>query len=354
MNTPTDIRQSFELLELTPEVTRNQTKQAYRDLVKVWHPDRFSDNDRLREKAEKKLRAFNDAYKKLILWFDSGGQALEEATEPTKQRVLSVASGKGGVGKTNFCVNIAIALSRMGEPVMILDADLGMANIDVLCGLSPIYNLEDLIRGHKSMGDVIMKVYGGVKIIPGVSGVEELTAMNPDQHRHFFRELNQYETETDTGIFLIDIGAGMSPDVIRFMIAADENIIVTTPEPTAIMDAYALIKTIARKKPDTRMQVVVNMVQNESEAMQVFSSVNRITQSFLGLELSYLGYIFKDEIVSKSVKRQKPYYLTHPHSRAGTCIRHIAEKLRHPENPVQKKSGILSFFRRMTAAFNEN
>lgn len=355
-----EIQQYYEILELDRGATKSEVKQAYRELVSVWHPDRFSDNSRLRYKAEGKLREFNEAYERVLSFLSSEAPVvsvpdLEPEPEPEPEetvidkRIITVSSGKGGVGKTNFALNAAIAMSRLKEKVMILDADLGMANIDVLCGLTPRFNLGDVVRRAKSIEEVVVEVFDGIKIVPGISGVEDLTSLNIDQQMYFFEELSRYEKDDDTDLVLIDIGAGMNPTVIDFMLACNENIVITSPEPTSMMDAYALIKTVVRKSPDTYIHIVVNMARSRDEAERVFSSMNRISEKFLKKELNYLGHIVFDKAVPAAVKRQQPWFMTEPGGRAGKCVREIALRILNREDEIERQGGIRSFFKRMSS-----
>ncbi|HAR64506.1 MAG: MinD/ParA family protein [Candidatus Margulisiibacteriota bacterium] len=266
------------------------------------------------------------------------------------KRTIAVASGKGGVGKTNFSVNISIALNQLGQKVILLDADLGMANIDVLCGLSPKYNLGHVINNKKSFGEIVIECCGGINVIPGVSGVEELTSLNLEQQQIFFEQLEIFDKVDMSKILVIDIGAGMAPTVINFLLASNESIIITTPEPTAMMDAYAIIKTIVGKKPDADISIIVNMVKSKEEAVQVFHSMSMITQQFLNHQLQYLGHILSDPVVSKCVKQQSPFLLSYPHSQASKCVREIALRLLNRKDTVHR-GGIKNLFERLGSFF---
>lgn len=347
-----DINHFYDILEIGAEATESEIKLAYRDLINVWHPDRFSGNPRLREKAEEKLREYNLAYEKVLAHLSSEDPPEAERVISGK-RIISISSGKGGVGKTNFTMNTAISMHLLKERVMILDADLGMANIDVLCGLTPRYNMGDVISRRKSLEDVIIKTYGGIKIIPGVSGVEDLTSLDSEQRDFFFEALSEYEDVDDTDIVLIDIGAGMGKTVIDFMRACNENIIITTPEPPSLMDAYALIKTIIRKKPDADVSIVVNMAKSREEGYRVYRSINRIANKFLNTELKYIGHIVFDKSVPMAVKMQKPYFLSFPRSRVSVCIREITLRMLNRENGTPKESGIRQFFKRISSLLSD-
>lgn len=265
------------------------------------------------------------------------------------RRIISVASGKGGVGKTNFSVNLAIALNQLEQQVMLLDADLGMANIDVVCGLSPKFNLGHVISGSRSFQDIVLDCFNGVSVIPGVSGVEDLTSLTVKQQQRFFDELEKFDALHTSKTLLIDIGAGMGPTVINFMLASSECIVITTPEPTAMMDAYALIKTIIGRKPEADIGVVVNMVRSKEEGLQVFHSMSMIAQQFLNHPLQYIGHLLTDPAVSKSVKTQSPFLLSHPGSPVSKCVREIALKLSNRQGPVQQEMSLRGIFERFSS-----
>ncbi len=346
-----DLKACYDILEIEKGASLQEIKQAYRDLIRVWHPDRFPAGSRLTEKAEKKIKAVNDAYRTIV---SNMGTIVPppddgmEVEDTGNTRIIAVASGKGGVGKTNFSLNIAVALKELKENITILDADLGMANIDVLCGLAPRFNLGDVIRRERRLEEVILEICGGIKLIPGVSGVEALTSIDKTDQLSFLQEIRKLESEGRFGIVLIDVGAGMGAGVTGFLLAAGEIIIITTPEPTALMDAYALIKTVLLKKPNADVGVVVNMVKSKDEAERIFSSINRITSSFLHKEIKYLGYIRNDRAVQLSVKKQTPYYLAYPNSKAADCIREIAGGISRKGSEMQHRGGIQSFFKRMS------
>lgn len=266
----------------------------------------------------------------------------------TNRRVIAVASGKGGVGKTNFSVNLAIALTQLEQKVLLLDADLGMANIDVLCGLSPKYNLGHVISGAHPLSEIVVECCGGIQVIPGVSGVEELTSLTGEQQQTFFNEMEKFDHLNESKLFIIDIGAGMGPTVINFMLASSECIVITTPEPTAMMDAYALIKTVIAKKEDIHLSLVVNMVKSKEEALQVFHSMSMITKQFLNHQLHYLGYLLSDPHVSKSVKQQTPFILSNANALVSRCVRDIALQLVQREDSVPVKRSIRGLFERFS------
>ncbi|PID81049.1 ATP-binding protein [bacterium DOLZORAL124_64_63] len=358
-----------------------EIRQAWRDMVFVWHPDRFLANARIRARAERKIRRLNHAYEHIMAAMTGSGRLAPTAAslspgtrknesascrtpgsgfmpQPRPQnadgmrgkRVIAIASGKGGVGKTNFSVNLSLALAESGMRVTILDADLGMANVDVLCGLTPRTGLAEVIAGKKSLPDVVIRPFPGVQIIPGVSGVAKLSDLTEEQRDSFFAALADYDARDQSDLLLIDIGAGMSKTVRYFMRAASETILVLTPEPTSLTDAYALIKTVTADGGIIPMRVVVNKTASEAEARRTVDSLTRITRRFLGFDPPYLGYIRRDEAVLRAVRRQSPWVISHPGSRASMCVRRIARRL--TENAAQAETeaagGVRGFFKRMS------
>jgi flagellar biosynthesis protein FlhG len=243
----------------------------------------------------------------------------------TQTRVIAVTSGKGGVGKTNVSVNMGIALAKLGARPLLVDADLGLANVDVILGIIPQYNLGHVILGEKKISDVIINGPAGLRVIASGSGVYKLANLSEKSLEQCLQNLNEIEKYTD--IMIIDTGAGLSKNVLKFVLAAGEVIVVTTPEPTAITDAYGVIKVVASSDLNTPIWVVVNMVRNENEGMQVMDRLSTVSKRFLGVELSTLGFIPYDPIVSKAVKEQQPFIISHPRSPAGQSLSQIAKNL---------------------------
>lgn len=239
-------------------------------------------------------------------------------------RVISVSSGKGGVGKTNFSVNLAISLKEKGFNVTVFDADLGLANVDVLTGLVPKYTLYDVLYNHKNIEDVIMEGPGGIQIIPGGSGIERLLNLNDIQTR-FLSE--RFQKLRDMDIMIIDTGAGISKNVMGFMAISDENIVVTTPEPTSITDAYGLIKVSNKYTKDRGMHLVINKAKNEKEAYVAYQRLERAANIFLKRDIDYLGYIPEDRNVERAVMEQTPFKVCCPSCAASRCVDGICCKI---------------------------
>ncbi|HHU89824.1 MAG TPA: MinD/ParA family protein, partial [Clostridiaceae bacterium] len=229
---------------------------------------------------------------------------LPAGNSEKKARVLTVTSGKGGVGKTNITINLAIALSRMGLKVAILDVDFGLANIDVLFGIIPKYTMLDLIHEEKDIFEVLTDGPDNIKFLSGGSGVEELIRLDRKKLRRFVSSIGLLDKLFD--VILIDTGAGLSQNVMSFIMAADEVLLVTTPEPTAITDAYALVKMVSRRDRKKKINILVNKAESAREAHEIANKLCVVSEKFLSLKLIKLGYILYDDNVTRSVKIQKP------------------------------------------------
>ncbi len=266
-------------------------------------------------------------------------------------KVITVTSGKGGVGKTNMTINLGIALSRLGMKVVILDVDFGLANIDVLFGVSTQYTLVDLIRGDRNIFEVLTNGPENVKFLSGGSGVEELIRLDNKQLKQFVGNLSILDKLYD--IILIDTGAGLSRNVMSFILAADEVVLVTTPEPTAMTDAYALVKMVSRRELDKPIRVLVNKAESRLEADEIMAKLTTVSEKFLSLKLQKLGYILYDDCVVKAVKQQKPFLLGYPKSQASKQINEIAENLLlgHGMNDLMVDKGAKGFFQRLISHF---
>ncbi|MBN2754087.1 MAG: MinD/ParA family protein [Candidatus Goldbacteria bacterium] len=240
-------------------------------------------------------------------------------------KVIAVSSGKGGVGKSNFTVNLAIELSKLGNRVMIFDADLGLANVDIIFGINPRYNLTHVIREERSIKDIITETEYGVKLIASGSGVKELANLSNVQREKFITQLAEVEDMVD--ILLIDTGAGISKNTLSFIYASDYGIVITTPEPTALMDAYGLIKVVSLSKEAVPLKLIVNMANSKEEAKEIASRVILLSRRFLNTFVESYGFIYRDKAVLNSVMSQKPFSVLHPDSRAANCVKEIAERI---------------------------
>ncbi len=233
-------------------------------------------------------------------------------TTKTKAKVLAITSGKGGVGKTNFAVNLAISMRRLGYEVLILDADIGLSNVEILVGVNTRYNITDLITKDVSIHEIIGEGPEGIKIISGGSGFYELSTMNTENIKKILKEFKKLETIMD--FIIIDTGAGVSNMVLDFVITADEVILVTTPDPTSMMDGYTMIKALTMKEYEGKLNIVANIVNNRIEAENLFYKLNQVSKTFLKVNLRFLGYLEKSKVVNKAVISQEPFLMSSPRS----------------------------------------
>jgi len=243
-----------------------------------------------------------------------------------KARIITVTSGKGGVGKTNLSVNMALAFARLGKKVIVMDADLGLANVNVMLNMIPKYNLYHVIKKQKTIREILVETEYGISIVAGASGFSQIANMGEDDRRDFISEL---ETLSNADIIIIDTSAGVSSNVLDFIAAADDAVIITTPEPTAITDAYGIIKIIATEYDSLNMglKLVVNRAKGAAQAKSVADRMINIAGQFLNLKVDYLGFIYDDTSVPQAVLRQKPFMVVDPKCKASICVQHIVERM---------------------------
>lgn len=240
-------------------------------------------------------------------------------------RVLAVTSGKGGVGKSNMATNLAIALGRYGKKVLLIDFDLGLANIDILFGIYPKFTLRDVIFGKKELMEVVINGPEGLMIIPASSGIEEMLKLNTSQKEKLIKDMSLLKKEID--IVIIDTGSGIYSDVIRMLLAANAIMIITTPEPTAITDAYAVIKVISRYKKSPDIKLVVNMCRNINDAQNTGKKIVAAAKRFLDINIKDVWVVPYDDQVQRSVRLQKPFIIQYPEAIASVNMRRIAGNL---------------------------
>lgn len=258
-------------------------------------------------------------------------------------RVIAVTSGKGGVGKTNFTVNLALALSNYGKKVLIIDADLGLANIDIVLGSSAPYNISNLIENGLQITDIIVEGPNNIRFISGGSGIYNLANLSEQQLQYFIMQITLLDRWAD--VILIDTGAGINRNVLNFVMAADEVIIVTTPEPTSVTDAYAMMKVYAGHHGRAPLKLVVNRVADVDEGQTVVDKLIHVAFRFLGLPMTSLGFVYDDRNVSKAVKSQIPFLLSFPRSISSRCIEQIAHRLLYDKD-ISESTGIKGFLHR--------
>ena len=260
-----------------------------------------------------------------------------------KTRIITVSSGKGGVGKTNIAINLALAYAQLGRKVVVMDADLGLANVNVVLGVIPRYNLYHIIRKQKKMKDILMDTGYGIKIVAGASGFSKIANLSNDERNRFISELNELSS---ADVIIIDTSAGVSNNVLSFIEAADDTIIITTPEPTAITDAYGIIKIIATEIDNISMglKLIVNRVSSVVEGKKVAERVINIAGQFLNLKVDYLGFVYDDVLVHNSVIKQQPFMVVDPKGKASICIKHIVGRLENVD--YKEGTGISRFLKK--------
>ena len=239
-------------------------------------------------------------------------------------KVITIASGKGGVGKTSISLNLALALAAEGHRVCLFDADLGLANVNIMTGLFPEHGLEEVISGELSLGEIMIKDFQGIDIIPGSSGVEKIADLTAAESKRLIRSflaLSAYD------YFILDTSAGISSQVLSFCRASHEMILVATPEPTSLTDAYSLLKVLSKNKGLPRIKVVINHVKTAAVAKKAYARLKETVHKFLGLKISPLGIVAQDHNVPISVVSQIPFFMLFPDTDASRCIRSIAQKL---------------------------
>jgi flagellar biosynthesis protein FlhG len=264
------------------------------------------------------------------------------SSENSTPKVITISSGKGGVGKTNVTVNLAIACQRKGRKVLIFDADLGLANIDIIFGLNPTSNIEEIIQGGQDLSRIIVKGPEGVSIIPASSGVQELTHLTEGQKINLLNEFDNLNSRFD--ILLIDTSAGISSNVIYFNLAAEERIVVVTPEPTSVTDAYALIKIMFQKHGVNHFYLLMNMVKDEKEAKSVYQNLSQVVARFMGgISIDYAGFIPRDSRLQEAVNRRTPVISSYPDAASS---RHFGELATYLIEQTERRpiDGNIKFF----------
>lgn len=256
-------------------------------------------------------------------------------------RVIAVTGGKGGVGKTNVSVNMALALAEKGQRVVLLDADLGLANVDLMLGLKPKRTLADVISGECSLRDVLVEGPRGVFIVPAASGTQSMVHLSPMQHAGLIQAFSDIGDMMD--VLIVDTAAGIGDGVVSFVRAAQEVILVVCDEPTSVTDAYALIKLLNRDYGMTRFRVLANMTHGHKEGRNLFAKLVAVTDRFLDVALQFVGEVPYDELIRKAVKKQQPVYQAFPGAKSSQAFREMAGRVAEwplPETP----KGHLEFF----------
>jgi flagellar biosynthesis protein FlhG len=264
-----------------------------------------------------------------------------------RTRTIAVTSGKGGVGKSNVALNLSILLSAAGNRVAVVDADLGLANLDVLLNVSIGANLSHVIAGERRLDEIIVDLPSGVQLVPGASGITRLAHLSELQRMQIVTALSALETDND--VIVVDTGAGISPEVLQFACAADSAIVVTTPEPTAITDGYAVIKVLVQRAYTGQIGLLVNFASDRQEARLTYQRISNVARQFLGAKVLDAGYILTDPRVPECVRRRQPFVLAYPRCPATRCMVALATKLCEGGALVDRKEE--GFFRRVANWF---
>jgi flagellar biosynthesis protein FlhG len=280
-----------------------------------------------------------------------GKNVTSEDGSKIEARVLTVTSGKGGVGKTNFTLNLAINLSLLGFRIVIIDADFGLANIEVLFGSIPRYSFADLLDGSKTIEEIVTEGPNGIKFISGGSGLSQLANISERQMLSIFESFSYIDTLAD--IIIIDTGAGISKSVVNFIKSSKECIVVTTPEPTSITDAYSILKTVKEQSKEVpEFQVVVNRCYEDEDGEEIFERLAKVTDKFLDIKLKFLGSLPYDKLLVKAVKIQEPVSIAYPTSDINRAIKEIANDLVGANKSKDKQQDSMkSFMKRLIGVF---
>lgn len=265
-------------------------------------------------------------------------------------QVIAITGGKGGVGKSNTSVNLAIGLAEMGRRVVVLDADLGLANIDILLGISAQQNIENVLSGECSLRDVMVSGPAGIKIVPSSSGTQKLTQLNSMEHAGLIQAFSELGNDID--VLIVDTAAGIADNVTSFVCAAQEVLMVVTDEPTSITDAYAQIKLLNRDYGVFRFRILANMVKTEQDGRTLFNKLTTVTERFLEVALQYVGAIPTDDAVKRAIQRQKPVILAYPRSQAAQAYRKLSKTVDNWPLPSSPRGHLEFFVDRLVAQAN--
>jgi len=264
-------------------------------------------------------------------------------------KIITVTSGKGGVGKSNFTLNFALALLESGHRTAIMDADIGLANIDVLMGIAPKHSLLDVLNNSLTIWDIMEKGPNNLLFIPGGSDLQSMFDLKRSNLPYLFDQLSLLNGHIDT--LLIDTGAGISPESLKFILSSDEVFLITTPEPTSITDAYAMLKIIHTKNNSIKINLIINQVVSEREGKGTSERFRVAAERFLDYQVNIYGYIPQDDNISKAVKKQEPFYLSYPNSKASKSIRLLVDKYTNNKNELDVR-GVSTFLEQVSNWFH--
>ena len=256
-------------------------------------------------------------------------------------RVIAVTSGKGGVGKTNLSVNLGLALSELGRRVALLDADMGLANVDVLLGMYPKFNLSHVLKGEKTLTEIIVQGPSGLKVIPASSGLQHMSDLSTVEQAAIIRAFSDFDQDLD--VLIVDTAAGISPSVVNFARACQEVIVVVCDEPTSLTDAYAFIKLLNRDYGLRRFHILTNMVSSAQQGQALFQKLTKVTNRYLDVALNFAGAIPYDDYLRKAVQQQNPVIAAYPRSKASLALKNVARQINSWPLKIQA-GGYLEFF----------
>jgi len=282
----------------------------------------------------------------------SNDAALQKNTEQAPCKTIAITSGKGGVGKTNVTTNLAISLSQQGEKVCIFDADTGLANINIVMGITPEYTLEDLVNGDKNIEDILLEGPAGIQIVPAASGVANYTDLEPEKQNRIIDALEALEKRFD--YLLIDTAAGIGKDVTRFIASAQYVTLIISTEPTSLTDAFALLRVLKRQNIKKPIHVLVNMVLNYANSMEVFNRFEAAVNKYLKVKVNYLGYIIDDHSVKESISKQRPVILQRPDSLASRCFYNLSQVTKQQLKPSTKLQRFSEYWKKLLLSDSHN
>lgn len=280
------------------------------------------------------------------------GIVEHEADAVSTPKVIAVTSGKGGVGKTNVVANLAVSLANLGKKVVILDADLGLGNLDVLFGVIPKYTLEHVFLGEKTLSEIMIQGPRGIQILPTSSGTEDMTMLSPEHKLILLSELDQLEKQVD--IFLIDTAAGISSNVLYFNTVAQEIVVVVTPEPTSLTDAYAIMKVLSQRHGEKRFKLLVNMARSTRESKNVFRKLTLVSNQFLDISIDYIGYVPQDDYLRMAVFEQKAVVDLYPRAKSSQVFAELADKILSWPLALVPKGNVQFLWKRMLEGVQTN
>jgi len=256
-------------------------------------------------------------------------------------QVIAVSSGKGGVGKTNMVANLAIACARKGRKVLVMDADLALGNMDILLGLAPIFTIEDVLSGHRTLEEVLVAGPGNIRILPATSGVQELTELREEQRRHLQTGFLQLNDPPD--LLLIDCAAGIADNVLYFSVIAHEILLVVSPDPGSLTDAYALVKVLSTRYHQRTFRFLVNMARTPREAKEAFRKLSLVTDQFLHVTIDYMGYVPFDDYLSMAVSQQRPVIEAYPRAPSSQAFANLVSSVTRWRTDKTLKGGFQLF-----------